>query len=55
MADNKKKMGGMKLGNFSGIKPDPQPEEIEPENKTPQKITPPKKVKATELEKNLSR
>jgi hypothetical protein len=52
MAD-KKKMGGMKLGNFSGIKSDSQPEELEVENKPPQKITPAKKVKTTELEKKL--
>ncbi len=53
MAENKKKMGGMKLGNFSGIKSDSQPEELEVENKPTQKIIPPKKVKTTELEKKL--
>jgi hypothetical protein len=53
MADNKKKMGGMKLGNFSGIKPDSKPENLEVENKPIEKITPPNFVKDTKVEKKL--
>jgi hypothetical protein len=53
MAESKKKMGGMRLGNFSGIKSDSQAEELDVENKPPQKITPTKKVKDTKVEKKL--
>lgn len=48
MAEKKSKMGGMKLGNFSGIKPDLQPEELEPEIKPAQKTT-----KVSKVQKSL--
>lgn len=52
MAEKKSKLGGMKLSNFSGIKPDSQAEELEVEEK-PAKKAVTQKVKDVKPNKKI--